>query len=105
VRAFVDGPFDGMLRRERSDSQQCHRPVGSATECGGFEDLPCAHTIGNASCRAPKLHDRAGDKSQARVSNVAAWSEWLSKCYLYVFKELPYLWLWKTNDQPSKARQ
>jgi hypothetical protein len=40
VRAFVDEPFDGMLRRDRSDPLQCHRPVGSANECDGLEDPP-----------------------------------------------------------------
>ena len=61
MRAFVDGPFDGMLRRERSDSRQCHHPVGSATECGELEDPPYARKTGNAIHLALKLPGKAYD--------------------------------------------
>jgi hypothetical protein len=68
VRAFIDGPFDGMLRRERSDSRQCHRPVGSATECDGLEDHPFPRKIDKAIHLAPRLPGRAGDKLQGQAS-------------------------------------
>jgi len=98
VPAFVDGPFDGMLRRERSDSRQRHHRVGSAAECGGLEDSPFARTIGNASHLALALPGRAGDKLQDQASTVAAWSGSPSKRDLDFFKELLPLRFRKTND-------
>ena len=105
VRAFVDGLFDSMLRRERSDSRQCHHPVGSATECGELEDPPYARTIGNAIHLAVELHGRAGDTLQDPAANEAAWFGSPSKCDLNFFKELFPLRLRKANDEPSEARQ
>src|ERR1700674_2817735 len=101
---IADGLFDGTKRRGRSDSRQRHRPVGSVAECDELEDLPSAHTIGNASHLASELHGRVGDKLQARASNVAVSRGSQSKRHLHVFKKLLLLRLWKTNDQPSEAR-
>ena len=58
---IADELFDGMRRRGRSDSQQRHRRVDPAAECGGFEDLPSDRTIGNASHLAPGLPGKADD--------------------------------------------
>ena len=102
---IADVLFDGTVRKGRSDSQQHHLPVGFAAECDGLEDSLFARTIGNASHLAPGLPNRAGDKRQDQASSGAAWHEFESKRHLDIFKELLPLRLWKTNDQPSEARQ
>jgi hypothetical protein len=102
---ITDELFDGTTRRVRSDSRQRHRPVGSAIECDGLEDLPYARTIGNASHLAPGLPGKAGDKFQGQAASGAAWRVSLSKPHLHFFKELLPLRLRKTNDQSSEARQ
>jgi hypothetical protein len=88
MRAIVDGLFDGMMRSGRSDSELCHRPVGSATECHGLEDSPCVRTIDIASHRAPELHCRVGNKLQSQVSSGVALLGSLSKRDLHFFKQL-----------------
>ena len=70
---FIDELFDGNSHKEQLDSLPCHRRGGSAAECDGLEDLPCARTIGIASHLAPELHGRADDKSQGQAATVAAW--------------------------------
>jgi hypothetical protein len=105
VRAVADGLLGGMMRRGRSDSRQCHRPVGFVAECDGLEDFPFARTIGNASHLAPGPHGRAGDKLLDQASIEAVWHGSLSKRHLDILKKLSDLRLWKTNDQPSEARQ
>jgi hypothetical protein len=102
---IADVLLDGTSRRQRSDSRQHHPPVGFVAECDGLEDLPFARTIGNASHLAPGLRGRAGDKPLDQVSSGAVWHGSPSKRHLDILKELPYLRLWKTNDQPSEARQ
>ena len=97
--------FDGTTRRERSDSRQCHRPVGSAAECGGPEDLPFARTIGIASRLDPGPRGIAGDTLPDQASIVAVWLGSQSKYHLHFFKELLSLWPRKTSDQPSEKRQ
>ena len=94
-----------MTRRGRSDSRQRHRPVGSATECGGLEESLCVRTIGNANHLVPGLHGRAADKFQDQAASGAVSLASRSKRHLYFFKELLSLWLWKSNDQPGEARQ
>jgi hypothetical protein len=105
VPAFIDGPFDGMLRRERSDSQQRLRRVGSAAECDGLEDFPSAHMIGISNRRALGLSGTAHDKLQSQVSSGPAWLGSLSKSYLHFFNELFLLRLRETNCQPGETRQ
>jgi hypothetical protein len=101
----ADGSFDGTVRKGQSDSRQRHRPVGYADECDGLEDPPCARTIGSASHLAPGLPRRVGDRLQNQASGVAVLHGSQSKRDLHVFKELLPLLLWKTNGQPSQARQ
>jgi hypothetical protein len=67
---IANGLLDGMMRRGRSDSRQRHRPVGSASECGGLDDLPSAHTVGIASRLAPGLVSKVDYKLQRQVSIV-----------------------------------
>ena len=105
IAYLADVLFDGMMRRGQSDSRQRPRPVGSAAECDGLEDPPFVRTIDSASRRVSGLRGRAGDKPRAQASTVGAWRGSLSKRHLDVLKELPYLRFWKTNDQPSEARQ
>jgi hypothetical protein len=61
--------------------------------------------IDNAIHLAPELHGKAGDKLRDQVSSVAVSRGSQSKRHLHVFKKLLPLWLRKTNDQPSEARQ
>ena len=89
----------------RSDSRQRHRPVDFVAECDGLEDFLCARTVGNASRLDPALQGRAGDTLQDQALDVADCWNFESKRHLDVFKQLSYLRLWKTNDQPSEARQ
>jgi hypothetical protein len=105
VRAFIDGPFDGMLRRGRLDSRPCHRLVGPLTECGGPEESLFVRMIGNASRLAPTLHGRVAGKLQGQALGGVAWRGFPSKRHLHFFKELLSLRLRKTNDQPNEARQ
>jgi hypothetical protein len=58
-----------------------------------------------ASYLAPRLRGRVGDKLQDQVSIGAVWLGSQSKRPLDGLEELRYLGLWKTNDQPSEARQ
>ena len=102
--ALVDEPVDGNWRKESLDSLLRHHRDGFATECDGLEDLPFAHTIGNASHLAPGFHGRVGDKFRAQASTVTGWLGSQSKRHLHFFKELFPLWLRKTNDQPSEGR-
>jgi hypothetical protein len=102
---IVDGPFDGTMRRGRSDSRPCHCPVGSATECDGLEGPPFARTIGSAIHLAPGLHGRAGDTLPDQASTVGTWRGFPSKRDLHFFKKLFPLRLRKTYDQPREARQ
>jgi hypothetical protein len=92
------------MRRERSDSRRCHLLGGSATEGDGLEDFPFARKLGSASRLAPALHCIVGDKPRVQALSVVVWNEFLSKRYPDVFKELPYLRFWKTNDQSGEAR-
>ena len=101
---IADGLFDGTTRRDRSDSRQCHRPVGSAAQCVGPEDLPFARTIGIASRLAPGPRGRAGDTLPGQAATVAVWHESPSKGHLDFLKQLFLLRLRKTNDQPREAR-
>ena len=96
---IADVLFDGTVRREQSDSRQRHRPVGSATECDGFEDPRFTRTIGNASRLALRLHGRVGDKLQDQALIVVVWHASPSKRHLDVFKQLLPLGLWKANYQ------
>ena len=86
VARIADALLDGTTRTGRSDSRQCHRPVGSAAECDGLEDLPSARTTGNASHLSPGLHGRAGDMFQDQASSVAVLCGSLSKRDLHLFK-------------------
>ena len=101
---IADVLLDGTTRRGRPDSRRRHRPVGSAAECDGLEDPPCAHTIGNASHLAPGLPGRAGDRLPDQASIGAALPGSSSKGHLDFFKQLLPLRLGQTNDQPSEAR-
>jgi hypothetical protein len=103
--AFVDESLDGNWRKELRDFLLCHPLSGSAIECGGLEDSPCARTIDIASHLAPELLGRAGDKLQDQAASGAALRESQSKRHLHFFKELPPLRLRKSNDQPGEARQ
>jgi hypothetical protein len=94
-----------MTRRGRLDFRQYHRQVDFVVERDELEDLPFARTIGNASHLAPGPRGRADDKLPDQASSGAFWHGSLSKRHLDILKELPYLRLWETNDQPSEARQ
>ena len=96
---IADEPFDGTMRRGRSDSPERHRPVGCAAECDELEDPRCTRTIGNASRLALRLHGRAGDKLQGQASIVVVWHASPSKRHLDVFKQLLPLGLRKANYQ------
>ena len=95
----ADEPFDGTVRRGRSDSRQRHRPVGCAAECDGLEDPPFLRTIGNATRLSLRLHGRAGDKLEDQGSIVVVWHASPSKRHLDVFKQLLPLGFRKTNHQ------
>ena len=99
---IADELFDGTVRRGRSGSRQCHRPVGFAAEYDGLEDVPSARTIDNASRLAPTLHGKAGDTLQDRASSGVSWPASQSKRHLHFFKELLPLRLRKTKHQPSQ---
>ena len=103
--ALIDEPLDGNRSRELSDSQLCHPLDGSATECDGLEDFPCAHTIDNANRLVLELLDIAGDKLRVQASSVVALLGSLSSRDLHFFKELLSLRLRQTNDQAREARQ
>ena len=103
--AISDVLYDGTMRRVQSDSRQCHRPFGFATECDALEGLPYARTTGNASCLARGLPGKAGDKLQDQASSVVGWCEFPSKCHLHFFKELLPLRLRKTNHEPGETRR
>ena len=100
----VGALFDDSQYKELSNWIRYHCPADFAAECDGLEDLPSARTLGNATHLAPGFRGRAGDKLQGQASNVAALLGSLSKRDLHFFKELLSLRLWKTNDQPGKAR-
>jgi hypothetical protein len=93
------------MRRNLSDSRQRHRPVGSAAECGGLEDLPYVRRIDNASHLSPGLLGTTGDKLQDQVSSGVAFCGFPSKCDPNFFKELLPLRRRKIHDQSSEARQ
>jgi hypothetical protein len=101
----ANGLFDGRRCKGLSNWIRCHHPAGFAAVCDGLEDSPCARTIGIAIRRAPRLHDRAGDKLQDQASTVGAWHGSPSKRDLHFFKELLPLLLRNTNDQPDEAGQ
>ncbi len=101
ITRLVDGLFDGMMRREQSDSLQRHHPIGPAAEYDEPEDPLCTHKIGNANHLAPGFPGKARDRLQGQASTVAAWCALESKRHLHAFKELPYLWLGKTEYQSS----
>ena len=44
----IDEPLGGTVRKELQDSLWSHPLSGSAIECDGLDDLPSAHTVGNA---------------------------------------------------------
>ena len=102
---IANGLFDGKTHTGRLNSRQCHRPVDFVAECDGFEDYLFGRTIGIAIHLAPRLHGRAGDKLPGQALSDAVWHGSRSKRLLDVLKELPYLRLWKTNDQPSETWQ
>jgi hypothetical protein len=89
---------------ESPNSLPHHHPGDCAAECDELEDLPSAHTIGNASHLASELPGRAGDKLQDQAASGVALHGSLSKRDLHFFKELLPLRLRKTNDQPSETR-
>jgi hypothetical protein len=95
---IADGLYDDTRCRGRSDSRQRHRLVGSAIECDGPEDPPCARTIGNASHLAPGLPGRAGDKLQGQALGAAVWRAFESNRDLQIFEELFPLPHRKTKD-------
>ncbi len=99
---IADGLLGDTLHIESPNSLPCHRPDGCAALCDELGDPPFAHTIGNAIHLAPKLHGRAVYKPQAQASSGAAWHGSQSKRRLDVLEELPYLWFWKAEDQPSQ---
>ena len=101
----VDELFDDNSHKEPPSSLPRHRPVGSAAECDGLEDSPCARTIDIAIRLAPGPRGRAGDKLQDQAVDVAASRGSLSKRDPHFFKELLPLRLRKTYDQPREARQ
>jgi hypothetical protein len=101
---IADGLFDGTTHKGLSDSQPCHRPVGSVAECDELEDFPLARTIGIASRLVPKLHGKARDKLQDQASTVAVSRGSLSNRHLHFFKKLLPLRLRKTNHKPRETR-
>ena len=66
----ADGRFGDRRYKGLSNWIQCHHLVGYAVECDGLEDLPSAHTTGNASRLAPRLPVRAGGKLQGQASSL-----------------------------------
>jgi len=102
---FADELLDGNSHKEPLDSLPRRSLSGSATECDGLEDSPCAHTIDNASRLAPGLPGRACDKLPDQVAGGVASLGSPSQHRLHVFEKLPDLRLWKTEDNPSQRRQ
>jgi hypothetical protein len=98
-------PFDGSMRRARSDSRRRHRLSDFATECGGLEDPPSDRTIGIASRLAAGLPGTIGGTPRAPVSSVAAvWSGSFSQRHLHRFNKFFLLRRGETRDQPNETR-
>ena len=73
VPLSVDALFGDSQYKELSNWIRSHRPVGSATECDGLEDLPFARMIGNAIRLALELPGRVGDTLPDQASGGVAW--------------------------------
>jgi hypothetical protein len=69
----VDALFDDNSHKEPPSFLPHHRLSGSATECDGLEDPPCARTIDIASHLAPGLPGKADDKFQDQAASGAVW--------------------------------
>jgi len=97
----ADELLDDSSRKEPRDFLPSLPLGGSATECDGLVDLPCARTVGTSSRHAPALSGKARDKLRVRASTAVVSRAFDSRGYLHGFYESGPLRLWEAEHNPS----